>query len=72
MKKIYKIEADCANCARKMEDAVKSTPGVRDAVVNFMTQKLTVELEEGADAVTVMTAARKAVKRVDGDLEIFL
>ena len=37
MKKTYKIEVDCANCAAKMEQAAKSTAGVKDAVVNFMT-----------------------------------
>lgn len=72
MKKTYKIEADCANCAAKMEDAVKKTPGVKDAVVNFMALKLTVEFEEGADVRSVMRAAAKAAKKVDDDLEIVL
>ena len=39
MKKSYKIEVDCANCASKMEHAAKETAGVKDAVVNFMTLK---------------------------------
>ena len=43
MKKTYPIEVDCANCANLMEDAAKKTEGVADAVVNFMTQKMTVE-----------------------------
>ena len=47
MKKTYKIEVDCANCANKMEEATKKTEGVKDAVVNFMTQKMIVEFEEG-------------------------
>ena len=72
MKKTYKIEADCANCAAKMEDAVKKTPGVKDAVVNFMALKLSVEFEEGADVAAVMKAAQKAAKKVDDDLEIYL
>ena len=42
MKKTYKIEVDCANCANKMEEAAKKTPGVKDAVVNFMTLKMNV------------------------------
>ncbi|MBD5484435.1 MAG: hypothetical protein HDR18_02730 [Lachnospiraceae bacterium] len=37
MKKTYKIEVDCANCANLMEDAAKKTPGVKDATVNFIT-----------------------------------
>ena len=72
MKKTYKIEVDCANCAAKMEDAVKKTPGVKDAVVNFMALKLTVEFEEGADAAAVMKAAAKAAKKIDDDMEIYL
>ncbi len=49
MKKTYKIDVDCANCANKMEDAAKKTAGVKDATVNFMTLKMSVEFEEGAD-----------------------
>ena len=47
MKKTYKIEVDCANCANKMEEAAKNTKGVKDATVNFMTLKMIVEFEEG-------------------------
>ena len=54
MKKTYKIDVDCANCANKMEDATKKTPGVKDATVNFMTLKMNVEFEEGADVKAVM------------------
>ena len=54
MKKTYKIEVDCANCANLMEDAAKKTEGVADAVVNFMTQKMIVEFAEGSDPKTVM------------------
>ena len=50
MKKTYKIDVDCANCANKMEQAAKNTAGVKDAVVNFMTLKMNVEFEEGHDA----------------------
>ena len=46
MKKTYKIDVDCANCANKMEDAAKKTDGVKNAVVNFMTLKMQVEFEE--------------------------
>lgn len=47
MKKTYKIDVDCANCANKMEEAAKATDGVRDAVVNFMTLKMSVDLRRG-------------------------
>ena len=49
MKKTYKIDVDCANCANKMEDAAKNTAGVKDATVNFMALKMIVEFEEGQD-----------------------
>mgnify|MGYP000116838911 CR=1 FL=1 len=50
MKKTYQIEVDCANCANLMENAAKKTDGVRNAVVNFMTQKMIVEFEDGLGA----------------------
>ena len=59
MKKTYKIDVDCANCANKMEQAAKDTAGVKDAVVNFMTLKMSVEFEEGQDAKAVMQEVRK-------------
>ncbi len=72
MKKTYKIEVDCANCANKMEDATKNTEGVANAVVNFMTQKMTVEFVEGADAGAVMKEVLKNCKKVEDDCEIYL
>ena len=49
MKKTYKIDVDCANCANLMEDAARKTSGVQSATVNFMTLKMNVEFEEGQD-----------------------
>ena len=72
MKKTYKIEVDCANCANKMEQAAKKTPGVADAVVNFMTQKMTVEFLEGQDSAAVMNQVLKNCKKVESDCEIYL
>ncbi len=71
MKKTYKIEVDCANCANKMEDAAKNTAGVKDAVVNFMTLKMSVEFEEGVDPKTVMEEVKKNCKIVEDDCEIY-
>ena len=51
MKKTYKIEVDCANL---MEEAANKTEGVKSAVVNFMTQKMTVEFAGGQDEAAVM------------------
>ena len=50
MKKTYSIEVDCANCANLMEEATQKTAGVANATVNFMTQKMIVEFEDGQDA----------------------
>ena len=72
MKKTYKIDVDCANCANKIELATKKTAGVADAVVNFMTQKLTVEFAEDADPKSVMQQVVKNCKKVDDDFEIYL
>ena len=72
MKKTYKIDVDCANCANKMEDAAKNTAGVKDAPVNFMALKMIVEFEEGADAKAVMKDVLKNCKKVEDDCEIFL
>ena len=58
MKKSYKIEVDCANCANKMEEAAKNTAGVKDATVNFMMLKMNVEFEEGQDPKISRTARR--------------
>ena len=72
MKKTYKIEVDCANCANLMEDAAKKTSGVKDATVNFMALKMIVEFEEGKDPKAVMEDVLKACKKVEPDCEIFL
>ncbi len=70
MKKTYKIEVDCANCAAKMEEAAKKTEGVKDATVNFMTLKMKVEFEEGADTKEVMDRVFKACRKIEPDCEI--
>jgi len=72
MKKTYKIEVDCANCANKMEEAAKNTAGVADATVNFMTLKMIVEFEEGADASAVMQEVLANCKKVEDDCEIYI
>ena len=67
MKKTYKIEVDCANCAQKMEDAANTVAGVAQATVSFMTQKMKVEFAEGDTMVNVLAACKK----VEDDCEIF-
>ena len=72
MKKTYRIEVDCANCANLMEEAASRTEGVQKAVVNFMTQKLIVEFAEGSEEKAVMKDVIRACKRVEEDCEIYL
>lgn len=70
MQKTYDVEVDCANCAAKMEEAVKATKGVKDASLSFMTLKLKVEFEDGADEKAVMKAALKSCRKVEDDCDI--
>ena len=72
MKKTYKIDVDCANCANKMGLAAQRTEGVKNATVNFMTLKMQVEFQEGQDPKAVMEQVRKNCKKVEDDCEIFL
>lgn len=72
MKKTYKIEVDCANCANKMEEAANKTPGVKAAVVNFMALKMKVEFEDGADIESVMQEVVKNCRIVEDDCRIYL
>ncbi len=72
MKKTYKIEVDCANCANLMENTAKKVAGVENAVVNFMTQKMNVEFAEGSDPKAVMKDVLKACKKVEPDCDIEL
>ena len=72
MKKTYKIDVDCANCANKMEDAAKKTAGVKNATVNFMALKMIVEFDEGQDPKTVMQEVLKNCKKVENDCDIYL
>ena len=72
MKKTFKlIDLDCANCAAKMENAIRKIDGVADASVSFMTQKMTVEADDARfDA--IMKQVVKACKKVEPDCEIVL
>ena len=71
MKKSYKIDVDCANCAAKMEEAAKKVEGVKNAAVNFMLLKMNVEFDEGADVKATMQNVLSACKKVEDDCEIF-
>ena len=65
MKKIYKMQnLDCANCAAKMETAISKIDGVESCSISFMSQKMTLEVDE-TKLEEVLTAAQNAVKKVD-------
>lgn len=70
MKKSFKIEVDCANCANLVEEAVNKVQGVESAVVSFMTQKMKVEFAEGADQEAVLSEILKVAKRIEPDFAI--
>ena len=70
MNKTYSILVDCINCADTMEDIANNLPGVMDASVSFMTQKMTVEFEDGADDKKVMADVLKACREVEPDCKI--
>ena len=72
MKKTYKIEVDCANCANLMEEAARKTDGVQNATVNFMAQKMIVEFGADREPAGVMKNVVRACKKVEPDCEIFL
>lgn len=71
MKKTYKIDVDCANCANKMEEAAKKTSGVKDVVVNYMTLKMKVEFEDGANVDGVMNEVLANCKKVEDECMIY-
>lgn len=71
MKKTYKIEVDCANCANLMEQAANKVDGVARAVVNYMALKMTVEFQDGADVESVMQNVLKVCRKVEPDCEIY-
>ncbi len=72
MKKTYNIEVDCANCANLVEAAVNKLDGVVSATINYMTQKMIIELEDGADEKKMMKLILKTGRKIEPDFEIEL
>ena len=70
-KRVKLVDLDCANCAAKMEDAIKKVDGVKDATVSFVMQKMTVEADD-ARFDDIMKEIVKVCKRVEPDCEIVL
>ncbi len=72
MKKKFKLtDLDCANCAAKMEDAIKRIDGVKDATVSFMMQKLTIEADD-ARFDEIMKEVAAVCSRVEPDCRIHM
>ena len=71
MQKKFKIEVDCANCAAKIETAVKALPGVNRASVSFMTQKMLLDADDARFDEILQQAVRTA-KKIEPDFEIGL
>ena len=70
MKKKFKLdELDCAVCGAKMEDAIKKIPGVNDASVSFLMQKLTIEADEAAFD-RILDEAQRICAKVEPDCKI--
>ena len=72
MKKNYKIEVDCANCANRMEEVVKNFKGVKNAAVNFMTQKMTIDFDEEVDNKKLIHEIREECQKIDDDCDIII
>lgn len=72
MKKKFKLQdLDCANCAAKMEDAIKKLPGIHDASVNFMMQKMTIDAEDDKFD-NIMEQVVQVCAKVEPDCKILL
>ena len=70
MKKKFKLQdLDCANCAAKMEEAIKKIDGVNDATMSFMTQKLTIDAADDRFD-TIMDEVEKVCAKVEPDMKI--
>jgi len=69
MKKTFKIEVDCANCARKVEEAVSKIDGVVSVSVNFIAEKITIEADDGKFE-EILKKAKKSAKKVEPDCVI--
>lgn len=72
MKKVFKLEdLDCANCAKKMEEAIKKIEGVEDASVSFISQKMTISAPEDRFG-EIMKKVVKACKKIEPDCTVLM
>ncbi len=69
MRKTYKIEIDCANCAAKVEDVIKHIDGVNECIINFMMQKMIIDIDDDKFDEVLKLVIKKA-KKVERDFEV--
>ena len=70
MKKSYKVDVDCANCAAKMEAAINKMPQVEKATVSFMTSRLSLVVPDGTDMAALLEEIQKEIHKVEPDCRI--
>lgn len=71
MKKTFKLNnLDCANCAAKMERGILKLEGIKSASVNFIMQKMTLEIDDAANLPAVLSAVKETCRKVEPDCEI--
>ena len=71
MKKRLNCEVDCANCANKVESALKKIDGIKDASINFMTQKVVLDIDDEKDADEIIKLCKKEAKKIESDFEMY-
>lgn len=73
MKKVYRLrDLDCAVCAEKMERAISRLPEIQKASVSFLSQRMTLEVDDGADLEAILEQVQKAIHKVEPDCEVIL
>ncbi len=68
----YNIYVDCANCANLMEEKINMISGIKCANVNYITQKIMIEFQEGVDEEDILKKVKKVCKKIDSDFDIEL
>ncbi|MGF0040137.1 cation transporter [Peptoniphilaceae bacterium SGI.131] len=69
MKKKFKVEVECANCAAKMEEACKKIGGIKDISINFLTQKMAVDFVEGVKEEEILKNIEETCRKIERDFE---
>lgn len=72
MKKTYKIDVDCANCANKVEEEINKINGVKSVSVNFMTLKMTIDFEDDVNIEEKIKEIRTRCKKIEDDFEVYI